>query len=137
VGLILGDRGCAGEVASLWGICSDRPLRGNSARWGVTGVETDDEDALRLLSSLDVRLAASIMCGDGDRSLDGVPPPSDMDRVLDKGDRRVFLVATAAPAGASSSAFSSIAAAMSSSKDRLPSSLGCSIVQNDMIARLF
>jgi hypothetical protein len=96
--LAYGERG-SGEAAGEVGMCSARPRREKPVRWGVTGLDTeaDVEDSRRLLSSLDVRRDASIICGDGERSLEGVPPPSDMDRALD-GDRVVaILVAWESP----------------------------------------
>lgn len=57
------------------GICNERPLKSE-----CRGVEGGCA-SLIWVSSLDVLRDASTMSGDGD-SLDGVPPPSDNDRVL-------------------------------------------------------
>lgn len=64
-----------------------------SVRRGVTGVGV----SRMVLSSFEVRLDASTMCGEGD-SLEGVPPPSDMDLFFVKGDRPWILAVASAPA---------------------------------------
>jgi len=89
----LGDSGAGrpwtaagGGGESLGGIWSASPRRLKSGRRGVTGREADKADSPSELSSLAVRREASAMCGEGE-SFPGVPPPSDMERGLDKGDR--------------------------------------------------
>ncbi len=101
-------------MKSRGGICRDSPLREMSGR-GVTGW-----CRLIVLSSLDVRREASTMCGEGD-SLEGVPPLSDKERVLVKGDRaaRVLDMASA-PAWASSPVLTS--SMMADSSNWLPTS---------------
>lgn len=74
------------------GICSERLFI--SERRGVVGGCA----SFILMSSLDVLRDASMIWGDGE-SFEGVPPPSDMDRVLlARGDLSVTIEWASAPA---------------------------------------